>query len=61
MRTEFFQENQRVRHLKQLIAKNYFMQISESFFFLNGDLFMYFIFHLQTRNKQCLKSTAAFI
>ena len=37
------------------------MQISKSLFFLSGDFFIYFIFHLQTKNKQCLKSTAAFI
>ena len=46
VRIEVFQENQRVRNLKQLIAKNYFMQINKSFFFLNGDFFMYFMFHL---------------
>ena len=40
-RIEIFQENKRKRNLKAINC-----QISKSFFFLSGDLFMYFIFHL---------------
>ena len=42
----FFQRIKENAIYKQLIVKNYFMQINKSFFFLSGDLFMYFIFNL---------------